>query len=125
MIVGADVTHPSPIEQSIKESIAAVVASIDEKCSYYSMIVLFKSYDVMKQFFKLKLIWFKVARLRTQPARKCEKKSQEMILDIENVFYDLFMQFFYSNQYFPKRVILFRDGISEGEFKNVIYFTQF
>lgn len=37
MIFGADVTHPSPQPGcDLYESIAAVTASIDKDCSYYS-----------------------------------------------------------------------------------------
>ena len=36
MIFGADVTHPSPGDFKISESIAAVVGSLDKECSFYA-----------------------------------------------------------------------------------------
>jgi hypothetical protein len=37
MIFGADVTHPSPGDFKVTESIAAVVGSLDPDCSYYGL----------------------------------------------------------------------------------------
>lgn len=57
--------------------------------------------------------------MRTQVAPDGQKKAQEIILDMENIFYDILMEYKNRNGYFPKRIVYFRDGVSEGQFKPV------
>jgi len=43
----------------------------------------------------------------------------EMIEDLENMFDELLERFKQKNQVYPKRIIFYRDGVSEGEFAQV------
>lgn len=90
MIMGADVTHPSPDSQHIP-SVAAVTASFDPKA------------------FRYNICW------RLQPPRA------EIIEDLENIVVEQLNYFFKRNNgQKPHRIIFFRDGVSEGQFDQVI-----
>ncbi|KAL8652070.1 MAG: hypothetical protein Q9226_004420 [Calogaya cf. arnoldii] len=91
MLVGMDVTHPSPGSLEGSPSIAGVVASID---GYYGQ-------------------W--PASLRAQEGKK------EMIIKLEEMFgerLDLWQQ--KNRGAFPERIIVYRDGVSEGQYRTLL-----
>lgn len=89
MIVGADVTHPSPDQTDIP-SVAAVAASHDPDAFSYNMI------------------W------RLQPPRR------EIIQDLEKIMKTQLMFFYRKTNLKPKKIIFYRDGVSEGQFQQVL-----
>ncbi|KAL0065955.1 hypothetical protein AAF712_007082 [Marasmius tenuissimus] len=99
IIMGADVTHPPPgLQMKSMPSYSAVVASMDSACAQYRAI------------------------LRVQ-------KRAEMIADIEDMCRTLLsahMAFKQKTENLskekaaPKRLIFYRDGVSEGEFDQVL-----
>ncbi|XP_045534448.1 protein argonaute-2-like [Papilio machaon] len=90
MVVGADVTHPSP-DQSNIPSIAAVTASIDPKCFLYNI------------------------ELSVQTPKK------EIIVEFEDMMVDHLIVYRKHNQnMLPKKIYVFRDGVSEGQFEEVM-----
>ncbi|CAH1181008.1 unnamed protein product [Phyllotreta striolata] len=89
MIMGADVTHPSPDSTGVP-SVVAVTASHDPKA------------------FKYNICW----RLQ-QP--KVEIISDLTNITVEHLMY-FFKQ---NNGLKPERIIFFRDGVSEGQFEQV------
>lgn len=90
MIMGADVNHPSP-EMRDRPSYAAVTASHDPRAFLYN------------------ICW------RLQPATK------EIIIDLENIVYEHLMFFYQKNRgQKPEKIIFFRDGVSEGQFDEVL-----
>lgn len=90
IVMGADVTHPSPGDDK-KPSIAALVASMDSNACVYR------------------------ADARVQKHRK------EIIVDMEEMVLDMLRAFYAANrQAKPHRIIFYRDGVSEGQFKQVI-----
>ncbi|XP_078436609.1 protein argonaute MEL1-like [Wolffia australiana] len=97
IIIGADVTHPSPGEDS-SGSIAAVVASTDwPEISRYSCL------------------------LSAQPPR------QEIIADlcksVENsMIRKHLLKFYQKVRRKPDRIIFYRDGVSEGQFNEVLLY---
>ncbi|XP_076639540.1 protein argonaute-1 [Colletes latitarsis] len=87
---GADVTHP-PAGDNKKPSIAAVVASMDAHPSRYA------------------------ATVRVQQHR------QEIIQELSSMVMELLCRFYKSTGgYKPHRIILYRDGVSEGQFMHVL-----
>ncbi|KAG0548150.1 hypothetical protein BDA96_01G141900 [Sorghum bicolor] len=107
IVFGADVTHPSPGESS-SPSIAAVVASMD---------------------------WPQVTKY------KCLVSSQGHRVEIINGLYtevrdpqkgnvrggmirDLLLSFHKSTGYKPSRIIFYRDGVSEGQFSQVLLYEM-
>jgi eukaryotic translation initiation factor 2C len=94
MILGADVTHPSPSDFKVTESIAAVVGSLDKECSFYA------------------------ARLFAQKTPKGQ--AYEMIHSLNEMFSSLLNEYFRINKAYPKRLVFFRDGVSEGQFSLVL-----
>ncbi|TKY67133.1 argonaute 5 [Spatholobus suberectus] len=103
LILGADVTHPQPGEDS-SPSIAAVVASMD---------------------------WPFVTRYRgivsAQPHREeiiqdLYKSYQDPVKGIvhSGIIRDLLRAFYNSTQRKPDRIIFYRDGVSEGQFSQVL-----
>ncbi|CAH0750232.1 unnamed protein product [Diatraea saccharalis] len=89
MVVGADVTHPSPDQTSIP-SIAAVTASIDPKCFMYNI------------------------ELSIQTPKK------EMIVEFEEMMVDHLKVYRQHQKALPKKIFVFRDGVSEGQFAQVM-----
>lgn len=90
MIMGADVTHPGPDNRDFP-SVAAVTASIDIN------------------FFRYSFEW------RLQPSR------QEMIEDLEAITREHLLNFYRrNNKIKPERIIYVRDGVSDGQFIQVL-----
>ncbi|KAG0493157.1 hypothetical protein HPP92_006281 [Vanilla planifolia] len=87
MFMGADVTHPHPLDDS-SPSVAAVVGSMNwPAASKY------------------------VARMRSQTHR------QEIIEDLGEMVHELLIEFSASTRKLPSRIIFFRDGVSETQFQ--------
>ena len=90
MIVGADISHPG-VGQKDQPSIAAVCASVEPNAtSYYGRV------SVNKQI------------------------RNETIECLEDMISDLLKAFYEKNKVFPKRMIFYRDGVSEGQFRGVL-----
>jgi len=93
MIVGVDVTHPgtNPLaNEKVISSIAACVGSYDHEFSKF------------------------IASISVQPQNK------ELILKFDVMIGELLEQFFKQNKSYPKSIIVYRDGVSEGQFSQVI-----
>lgn len=90
MIMGADVTHPSPESRGNTPSVAAVTASHDPRA------------------FKYNICW------------RLQEPRLEIIEDLENIVHEQLLYFYQINrQQKPLHIIFFRDGVSEGQFKIV------
>uniref|UniRef100_A0AAR5NZG1 Protein argonaute-1 n=1 Tax=Dendroctonus ponderosae TaxID=77166 RepID=A0AAR5NZG1_DENPD len=90
IFLGADVTHP-PAGDNKKPSIAAVVGSMDAHPSRYA------------------------ATVRVQQHR------QEIIQELSSMVRELLVMFYKSTGgYKPHRIILYRDGVSEGQFLQLL-----
>lgn len=113
IVFGADVSHPSPgiyiynidpkesvadnaiywyvfLGDSARGSLAAVVASMDPQLSRYA------------------------AETRVQAGRT------EIIADLSIMAHALLMKFIDSNKKRPERILFYRDGVSEGQFADVL-----
>jgi len=96
IVIGADVIHPAPGSQG-RPSFTSVVGSVDSATSKY------------------------IATTRVQTSR------QEMIEDLTDMckyIIDMYAKYRKNIEkkanVFPKRIIFYRDGVSEGQFKTVI-----
>ena len=89
MVIGADVTHPSP-DQSRIPSVVGVAASHDIYAFQYN------------------ICW------RLQGPR------QEMIEDFEEIICSQLNFYKEKNKVFPESILYFRDGVSEGQFQEVM-----
>ncbi|XP_033125721.1 protein argonaute-2-like [Anneissia japonica] len=89
LILGADVTHPSPGDFH-RPSIAAVVGSTGKDAFKYN------------------------ARVKVQAHR------QEVIEDLSGMVRELLIKFREASNVPPKKIIMYRDGVSEGQFQQVL-----
>ncbi|KAK1126616.1 hypothetical protein K0M31_004243 [Melipona bicolor] len=94
MIVGADVTHPSPDATNIP-SIAAVAASHDPNAFQYNV------------------------EIRLQSPR------EEIISDLKQIMIKQLLYFYQKTGHKPRRLIFYRDGVSEGQLTQVIHHELF
>nr|POE74676.1 protein argonaute mel1 [Quercus suber] len=90
MLMGIDVTHPSP--GSVKEapSIASVVASIDPFLGAWPGSV------------------------------RCQKGKQEMVSGLEEMVKERLNLWLKKNRRYPDKIVLYRDGVSEGQYATVL-----
>ena len=101
IVFGADVTHPSPSPTEPTKSngipsIAAVVASMDANATKYQ------------------------ARVRAQRHEK-GRGAQEIINDLAAIVRELLIEFYKANgKLKPSKIIFYRDGVSEGQFDQVL-----
>lgn len=94
IIFGADVTHPGL--GSSGPSVAAVVASLDSTATKYA------------------------SRVSAQPSTD-KKQVQEIIFDLKTMAKELFQDFYNATGgKKPERIIFYRDGVSEGQFNDVL-----
>jgi eukaryotic translation initiation factor 2C len=91
MLVGLDVTHPSPGSAGTAPSVAAIVASVDSHLAQWP------------------------AEIRIQKAR------QEMVDDLEALLKSRILRWGKSNQNkLPENIVVYRDGVSEGQYDTVV-----
>lgn len=91
MLVGLDVTHPSPGSAGSAPSVAAIVASIDSNLAQWP------------------------AEIRIQAAR------QEMVDDLENLLKSRIIRWRTANKNkLPENIVVYRDGVSEGQYDTVV-----
>ncbi|XP_020593569.1 protein argonaute 7 [Phalaenopsis equestris] len=90
MFMGADVTHPHPLDDS-SPSVAAVVASMN--------------WPAANKY---------IPRMRSQTHR------QEIIEELDQMVRELLEDFVASVRRLPARIIFFRDGVSETQFQKVL-----
>ncbi|KAF2744721.1 Piwi-domain-containing protein [Sporormia fimetaria CBS 119925] len=91
IVFGIDVTHPSPGSSESSPSIAGVVASVDANFSQYP------------------------ASIRTQTGR------EEMVQNLDHMIVERMRLWMKRNQgQLPTRVIVYRDGVSEGQYQSVL-----
>ncbi|KAK6526283.1 hypothetical protein TWF694_004884 [Orbilia ellipsospora] len=89
MLVGMDVTHPSPSSAKGSPSIASMVASCDDHFMNYP------------------------TSMRIQP-------KGEVIMDTEGMLLERLVQYKRSKGGKPPIIIIYRDGVSEGEYNHVL-----
>ncbi|KAJ3293094.1 argonaute 1 [Borealophlyctis nickersoniae] len=94
IVFGADITHP-PAFDDTKPSIASIVASMDETCCKYR------------------------AAVRVQRPRPGEPARQDIIQDVAGMVTELLQAFKDTTGHAPKRILFYRDGVSDGQFANV------
>ena len=90
MVVGIDVTHPSPGSSSNAPSVAGMVASIDEWLGQWP------------------------ADIRVQPAR------QEWVADLSAMLKSRLLFWRDKNRSLPENILVYRDGVSEGYYDIVL-----
>jgi eukaryotic translation initiation factor 2C len=90
MVVGIDVTHPSPGSSSNAPSVAGIVASVDASLAQWP------------------------AALKIQTAR------QEMVSDLDGLFKSRLRLWKDRNGAYPLNVLVYRDGVSEGQYDLVL-----
>ena len=91
MLVGIDVTHPSPGSQEGAPSIAGVVASIDNKYGQWPASV------------------------------SCQESRKEMVSGLEDMIVERLKIYQKHNQQaLPQNILVYRDGVSEGQYQTVL-----
>lgn len=91
MVVGIDVTHPGPGSVPGTPSIAAVVASCDPDYAQYPC------------------------------SMEIQESKKEMVTNLDSMMYERLSLFLKKNKgKLPERILVYRDGVSEGQFKTVI-----
>lgn len=90
MLVGLDVTHPSPGSSTNAPSVAGIVASIDKDLAQWPA-------DIVVQ-----------------------KRRDEMIADLDNLLQSRIRLWVAHNKAYPQNIVVYRDGVSEGQYNLVI-----
>jgi len=107
IFLGADVTHP-PAGDNKKPSIAAVVGSMDAHPSRYAATVRVQQHR-------------QISGLSSSSFQNGTALSAtEVIQELSSMVKELLIQFYKSTRFKPNRIILYRDGVSEGQFQTVL-----
>ena len=90
MVVGIDVTHPSPGSSANAPSVASIVASVDQWLAQWP------------------------ADLQIQAAQ------QELVSGLDGLFKSRLHLWTKRNDSYPENILVYRDGVSEGEYDQVL-----
>ena len=90
MVVGLDVTHPSPGSAKGAPSVAGIVASVDKALGQWP------------------------ADVRIQTSR------QEMVDNLDDMFASRLRLWQAKNKSLPENILMYRDGVSEGQYQTVL-----
>ena len=89
MFVGIDVNHPAETER-LASSVAVAVGSMDKQFSSYTPCI-----------------------------RVQKKERDEIIKNLDEMIAELLQEYFRVNKTHPQNLVIFRDGVSEGQFEKV------
>mgnify|MGYP001584011324 CR=1 FL=1 len=107
-VFGADVTHPSP--GSMAPSISSLVGSMDSKCTLYGTAIRVQSCASLSS--------------ALRPASRTDfsvfTARIEIIAHLDEMMTQLIKQFEAKLKTRPQRLIVFRDGVSEGQFSSTL-----
>jgi eukaryotic translation initiation factor 2C len=90
MVVGLDVTHPSPGSADSAPSVAGIVATVDKALGQWP------------------------ADVRIQTSR------QEMVDNLDDMFVSRLRLWQAKNKALPENILMYRDGVSEGQYQTVL-----
>ncbi|KAI9845325.1 MAG: hypothetical protein M1837_004947 [Sclerophora amabilis] len=90
MVVGIDVTHPSPDSRKDAPSVAGVVASIDSKFGQWPASV------------------------------RCQESRKEMVSGLEEMVVERLKLWQKHSKALPDQILVYRDGVSEGQYQTVL-----
>ena len=90
MVVGIDVTHPAPKSMEGTPSIAAVVASVNDQFSQFPGSI------------------------------HCQASKKEMVSTLNVMMQDRLKLWITKNGRGPAKILIYRDGVSEGQYKTVL-----
>ncbi|KAI5925020.1 ribonuclease H-like domain-containing protein [Camillea tinctor] len=91
MVVGIDVTHPSPGSRASAPSVAAMVATIDDSLGQWPGILGIQ-----------------------------EKSRQEMVSNLEGMLTSRLDLWHKKQKTLPENILVYRDGVSEGQYQTVL-----
>lgn len=115
IFLGADVTHP-PAGDNKKPSIAAVVGSMDGHPSRYSATVRVQQHR--QEIIQGMQIAIKYDH---QKQKRFSHIFSNFFAELSSMVRELLIMFYKSTGgYKPHRIILYRDGVSEGQFPHVL-----
>lgn len=116
IFLGADVTHP-PAGDNKKPSIAAVVGSMDAHPSRYAATVRVQQH---RQNGSTTQGQSASDGSRPRQLTFARTAHDEVIQELSSMVKELLIQFYKSTRFKPNRIILYRDGVSEGQFQTVL-----
>ncbi|EXJ83417.1 hypothetical protein A1O1_07040 [Capronia coronata CBS 617.96] len=94
MLLGIDVTHPGSTAMKGAPSVAAVVGSVDEEFAQWP------------------------ASLHVNDVQKDgQKESNERVVHLAKMVYERLHDYYSRNSKVPDKIIVYRDGLSEGQFE--------
>ncbi|OON20197.1 piwi domain protein, partial [Opisthorchis viverrini] len=98
MVFGADVTHPAPTQaHDLQKSVAAVTGSVTPDLMRYAVVVR-----------------------QQQTRRPGDKAIKETITELEACITELLRCYHRVNNRFPSKLMFYRDGVSDGQFSEVL-----
>ena len=108
MFIGADVNHPPVGMDEVMPSIAAAVGSIDPWLDGYASCVRFQKHS-------------RAVESKSQVVGAPKRKERlEMIDKFDDMCYQLISAFRNKCGTLPDKIIYYRDGVSEGQFREVL-----
>lgn len=118
MVLGIDVTHPSPGSVENAPSVAAMVASTDKVLAQWPAALRIQQIDTKKADTQKQKIGAKKA---TDTGNTMKGARQEMVSEVKGMFLDLLKIWrLRSNGHYPENILIYRDGVSESQYAQVI-----
>ena len=101
MVVGIDVTHPSPGSSGNCPSVAAMVASVDDRLGQWPAVL-------------------SLQRATQSTDGRQLAPRQEIVSDMGTMLGTRLGLWYMKNGTLPENILVYRDGVSEGQYKAVI-----
>ena len=111
MVVGIDVTHPSPGSEEGCPSVAAMVASKDEKLGQWPAVL---SLQYLTNLTRLEPSEREAANRKLDPRQEMVSEIASMLQSRLKVWQDN------HKQALPENILIYRDGVSEGQYEAVL-----
>ncbi len=117
MVLGIDVTHPSPGSAENAPSVAAMVASTDKVLAQWPAALRIQKIDTKTAETQKQKIGTNKA---TDAGNKMKGARQEMVFGVKGMFVDLLDIWKSRNNSYPENILIYRDGVSESQYAQVL-----